>query len=935
MLKNASYHKRSISKRITFFSAILIIGILLGLVIDEPEANRINPAKKISPFDNADNRTLRSGKILRSGINTLLSNDNLILENKKTEESLQMPEESGIKSLQLAIKDMINTCGLNYPKGETYLKEIDKQLDLYQKAKDNQTKAKAACALFRIRREALLTNPLVINHPVLFVVRKQYARDHHNTHTAFPIGKYDYNGPQGTGPSKNNQFAQGGALKMIDLKNGNKIFTLIETLEGVIRDPDVHWDGTKIIFSWKKSCKDSYHIYEINVNGTGLKQLTFLKDIDDLDPIYLPDNRIVFSSSRELKYVPCNRHRQFNIYCMDADGANIHQITKNNIYDKPSCITPDGRILYDRWEYIDRDSHNAQSLWTVNPDGTNQSLFWGNNTETPDGVIDTRMIPGTQKFLTVFASLHDRPRGILAMIDRRQGIDGHAPVIRTWPADGINLIRGETNNDNADMIMLKHVTPVYEDPFPLSDKYFLVSRMTNHNESGYPPGESIYLVDVFGNEILIHKETPGCFDPIPVTSRKRPIIRPALRDFENKEGRFYVQDVYTGLSGIPKGTVKFLRVVEAPEKRYWASGSLPWYNYSTTYPGISWHNFETKRILGTVPVEEDGSAYFEVPSDKFVYFQLLDDKGMMVQSMRSGTVVQSGEVTGCVGCHENRLSSPVNRGNLVLQAMNKAPEKLNEWYGDTREFNYMAEVQPVFDKHCVKCHDFGSEPGKKLNLARDRNVIFNTSYNELWRKRYIVVTGAGSTKIPSPKSWGSHASPLIKTLLKGHQGIKLSKEEFERIVTWIDLNAVFYGSFASAYPENRGGRSPLTPAEEDSLSKLTGVNVAKQYAHYSNKGPLVSFDRPAISPILSGLQTGDINYKKALSIIERGKERLTKKPDSDTSGFKISDPADQWHEDMYRYLRWIEMRNRKAISEGEKLYDTDQPTFDEWGKKIF
>ena len=385
--------------------------------------------------------------------------------------------------------------------------------------------------------------------------------------------------------------------------------------------------------------------------------------------------------------------------------------------------------------------------------------------------------------------------------------------------------------------------------------------------------------------------------------------------------------------GIPRGNVKFLRVVEAPEKRYFASGNRPWYNYSTTYPGISWHNFETKRILGTVPVAEDGSAYFEVPSDKFVYFQLLDEKGMMIQSMRSGTVVQSGEVTGCIGCHDNRDSSPVNRGNLVLQAISKSPEKLNGWNGSPRVFNYMTEVQPVFDKHCVMCHDFGTKPGKKLNLAHDRNVIFNTSYNELWRKKYIVVTGAGPTKIPTPKSWGSHASLLVKTLQKGHQGIKLSKEEFDRIVTWIDLNAVFYGSFASAFPENRGGRSPLSPTEEDRLSILTGTDVSKQYAHYSNKGPLISFDRPSISPILSDLPPDNEKYREALSIIEKGKKRLLDNPPSDMPGFKINDPADQWHENMYQYLRSIEMRNRKAIREGEKMYDTDQLTFDEWMKQ--
>jgi hypothetical protein len=419
---------------------------------------------------------------------------------------------------------------------------------------------------------------------------------------------------------------------------------------------------------------------------------------------------------------------------------------------------------------------------------------------------------------------------------------------------------------------------------------------------------------------------------MPVIARARPLIRQTSRNFENKEGYFYVQDVYSGLGELPRGTVKYLRVVEAPEKRYWTSGSRPWSNYSTEYPGISWHSFETKRILGTVPVEEDGSAYFAVPSDRFVYFQLLDEKGMMIQSMRSGTTLQSGELTGCIGCHENRLSVAANR--KVIKAMLKPPGKLSDWYGETRCFNYYTEVQPIFDKHCVKCHDYGTEAGAKLILAGDRNQIFNTSYNELWRKKYVIVTGAGPAKTPSPKSWGSHASPLVLTLLKGHQDIKLSKEEFDRIVTWIDLNAIFYGSFASSYPENRGGHSPLSPKEEDRLGELTGINMEKQYHHNENQGPLISFDRPEISPILSSLKPSDEKYKEALSIIEMGKERYSKYPDSDMPGFKLSG-IDLWREEKYQYRFWIEMRNREAIREGKKIYDTDQPTREEWAKERY
>lgn len=840
---------------------------------------------------------------------------------------IKVPEGSVINNLKLAIYDMIKTFGDQYVGGSEFIGQLKDTEKEYNEATNNKLKSKAIFNLIELRRKALLMNPLLIEHPILFVVRNQYSKDHHNTHTMFPNDKYEYNGPGGAGPPDDNQFTPGASLKIIDLKNSGKVKTLLDAPEGVIRDPDVYWDGNKIIFSMRQTQADSYHIYEIDIDGTGLKQLTFLKNADDMDPLYLPDNTIVFSSTREPKFIPCNRHASVNIYRMDSDGANIHQITKNTLYDKPSFIMSDGRILYDRWEYIDRDSHNAQSLWTVNPDGTNPCLYWGNNTETPDGVVDARIIPGTQQTISIFASLHDRPRGMLAILDRRLGMDGPEPVLRTWPADGIKLVKGPRNNDDADVIMLKHVSPVYEDPYPLNDKYFLVSRTTNHHPDLSPPGESIYLVDLFGNETLIYHEDPGCFDPMPIAKRERPLIRQSLRNYENKEGYFYVQDVYTGLKNIPRGTVKYLRVVEAPEKRYWASGSLAWFNYTTTYPGISWHSFETKRILGTVPIKEDGSAYFKVPSDRFVYFQLLDEKGMMIQSMRSGTSVQSGEIAGCIGCHDNRNSASSNR--QFLMAVSKTAENLQNWYGEERCFNYSVEVQPVFDRYCVKCHDYGTEAGKKIILAGDRNQIFNTSYNELWRKKYVIVTGAGPTQIPEPKSWGSHASLLVQTVINGHQGITLTKEELDRIVTWIDLNAIFYGSFASSYPENRGGHSPLTPKEEDRLGELTGINMASQYSHYGNQGPLISFNRPEISPILSKLQVGSDKFNEALAIIKLGKERYLKNPDSDMLGFKLSG-IDLWREEKYQYRHWIEMRNRKAIREGMKIYDTDQPSKEEW-----
>lgn len=759
------------------------------------------------------------------------------------------------------------------------------------------------------RKEALIANPLVSNQPILYVVRHQYKPDHHNTHNFFPSAQHEYN---------DGSYSPGGALKIIDFRDGRKVTELIKTTRGVIRDPEVHWDGNRIVFSMRRSYDDSYHIYEINADGTGLNQLTFLEDVDDMDPHYLPDNSIVFSSTREPKYVMCNRHIGANIYRMDHDGANIHQITKNTLFDRPTDILPDGRILYDRWEYVDRNFGDAQSLWTVNPDGTNQALYWGNNTPAPGAVIDARIIPGTQKVMAVLSSTHDRPWGALAIIDRRIGMDGRQPVLCTWPDNAIERVKDPGTADDAwdDFV---GVRPKYEDPYPLNDKYFLATRMTGEGEN-----TGIYLLDVFGNEILLHAEEPGCFDPMPLASRTRPVIIPSRRNFENQEGRFYVQDVYEGthMEGLERGTIKYLRVVETPEKRYWSPGQ--WGAQGQENPGVNWHSFEVKLIHGTVPVEKDGSAYFSVPSDRFVYFQLLDEEGMMVQSMRSGTVIQSGETTGCIGCHEDRLMTPLVKSMPL--ALQKDPVRLNGWYGKPRQFGYMAEVQPVFDRNCVSCHDFGLPAGEKLNLAADLNLIFNTSYNELWRKGYIDVVGGGPAEIKQAYSWGSHASRLARVLLNEHEShdeVQLAREEFDRIITWIDLNGVFYPDYSTSYPDNPGGRSPLTASQVNRLGELTGWNLGRQFSHSSNQGPLVSFDRPEISPVLKVFSdTSEPGYIEAMEIIEAGKKSFAKKPDAGMEGFELSG-TDLWREEKYQQRLQIELNYRESIRKGLKTYDSE------------
>ena len=789
--------------------------------------------------------------------------------------------EESIRPLRLAIEKLAATYGESYP--------ATKFLSRLESIEPPEFDA--------LRREALLANPRICGQPILFVVRQQYRRDHHNTATMFQTGEIN------TG-----SFQGGGAIKTLDVATG-ETKTLLDVPEGIARDPDVRFDGKKILFSMRRDREDDYHLYEMNADGSDLTQLTFGSEISDIDPIYLPDGRILFTSTREPKYCMCNRHIMGNLFTMNADGTNIQQIGHSTLHEGHSALLPDGRIIYDRWEYVDRNFGDAQGVWVTNPDGTNHALYWGNNTNSPGGVLDARAIPNTERFISTFSSCHDRPWGALAIVDRRMGIDGREPVVRTWPANAIDLV-GEGNYDT-----FRKCDPKYEDPYPLSDEYFLCSRMTGEGEQ-----MGIYLLDLFGNEALVHTEQPGCFDPMPLAPRERPYEIPSRINLAKAEGTFRVENVYvgSGMERVEPGSIKTLRVVESPEKRFWSS---PAWDGGTGQqaPGMAWDDFNNKRILGTVPVNEDGSVEFSVPADTFIYFQLLDEKGMMVQSMRSGTIVRPGEVIGCVGCHEDRLTT--GQLEYASHGLPRERQKLRPWYGEPRLFSYTVEVQPVFDKHCVSCHTYNEKAGQKLNLTGDLGFVFNKSYADLRGKGYVHVVGAGPTDVQMPKTWGSHASRLTKVLLEGHgrpeidDKIKLDSESFDRIVTWIDINAPYYPTYAGgAYRNNPYGRSPLTNAELDRLSELLGVKVNSRKFHD------VTFDRPELSPCLTDLKANDLSkYREALALVRLGSERLRTTPRADMSGFQLDASNEVAKEKRYQERLEQENRMRTALIQGKRF----------------
>ena len=741
---------------------------------------------------------------------------------------------------------------------------------------------------------------------MILVVRRQYKKDHHNTATLFQYGEINQA-----------SFTPGAKLKVLNTKTG-KSEEILSTETGIIRDPEVSFDGTKILFSYRKNAEDDYHIYEINADGSNLKQLTFARGVSDIDPLYLPNNQIIFSSTREPKYCMCNRHIMANLYRMNPDGSNIVQLGKSTLFEGHSALMNDGRVIYDRWEYIDRNFGDAQGLWTMNPDGTKHAIYYGNNTASPGGIIDPRPVPDSKLILCIFGSCHDRPWGALTLLDRSKGVDGKESVIKMWPEQGLEIM----GTGNWDAFMPMNVR--YEDPYPLSEDLFLVSKSKWLDQSmgKAPLGEKmvIYLVDPNGKEELLYEDDSlSCFDPMPLEPRFRPREIPTARKFDASPGYFYVQNVYEGthMENVAPGAVKYLRVIESPEKRTFTSAA--WGGQGQQAPGVNWHSFETKRVLGTVPVEEDGSVNFEAPSGKYLYFQLLDEDRKMIQSMRSGVIVHPGETNGCIGCHEDRLSAPPNINRMPL-AFQQKPLKLSDDIENPRTFSYTRDVQPVFDRHCISCHDFGEEAGKRLILAGDRNPYFSASYIDLHLKKQVSCIGGGPAEIQEAYSWGSNQSKLINVLEQGHHEISLSKDEMEILFTWIDLNGVYYPEYESAYPDNPGGRSPLSAEQLNRLGKLTGVDFSKLNGYERTLGPQISFERPELSPCLASLKVGKPDYLEALEIIRTGQRQLDMQARADMDDF-VPCEEHQAQLQKYQHQLLIEEENNRALTEGRLVYD--------------
>jgi hypothetical protein len=589
-------------------------------------------------------------------------------------------------------------------------------------------------------------------------------------------------------------------------------------LHGSFWRPDVSHDAQKVLFCFKPHNEKSFHLYEIGVDGSGLTQLTD-GPYDDLDPIYLPDGQhVLFSTTRGHTYVRCMPPT--NAYVLarcDRDGKNVYLVSMNNEPDYLPSVMDDGRVLYTRWEYTDKPLWRAQGLWTMHPDGTQVNTFWGNQSVWPDLLKDARSIPGSRRVMFTGSAHHDWFSGSVGIIDPSRGFnfpDGVTKVTAdmAWPESGNGPVDPiESSNYHAG-----GAYGAYYSPYPLGERDFLVSANRN--------GKFVlYLMDVDGNRELIYEGTHNILHAIPLAPRPRPPVVPeavtwptaADRD-RPQEGVIYSDNVYEGAPDALRGKARYLRVLNIDHKTY-----TYWYQrpYISTGPVVSIVQSDgIKRIIGTVPIEPDGSVAFRAPAGIPLHFQLLDENHRALQTMRSFTGVMPGERRGCLGCHELHSVAP-GYANRPL-ALTKAPQAITPPPWPDTTVSYPRYVRPVLDRYCATCHEGEGDGRKVLDLTPRPGMLgFDDTYALLtghptWSVPYqtpenpppgfgiadtLMVEGYSTLdpqayRTPEPMTKLSYRSRLIELASSGrHYDVRVDAVSLERLMCWVDTMCPYNG----------------------------------------------------------------------------------------------------------------------------------------------
>ncbi|MDR0611747.1 MAG: hypothetical protein LBG58_16700, partial [Planctomycetaceae bacterium] len=671
-------------------------------------------------------------------------------------------------------------------------------------------------------------------------------------------------------------FRAGGGLYVFDCDELKKNpdaegKLLVPSPEGQILDADISYDGKTILFSWRRKQSEPYHLWTINVDGTDLKQLTH-GAWHDYNACWLPDGDIAFLTSRSPQFAYCWNAPVGILHRMKPDGSQLIQLSANYLNDFTPSVIDDGRIIYSRWEYVDKPAIPIQSLWAIHPDGTQLQVYFGNRVLSPATFMEARQIPDSLKIVCTLTGHNGPTYGAIGILDRRRGINDQEAIQNITPEIPIDKVdQGDGN---------RWPVQIYSAPYPIDSERFLVSARG-------PLLVRTFELDPKTNRplaaaIVLPKPNDGMqyLNAMPIRCRKTPPILSSRipESTQPNHAIITIQDIYRGLgSNVNRGDVAAIRIVREMPKTVRIEPHLRSFGFQ--FPVISCGaTYAGKMILGDVPIAEDGSATFligkgvadvsggydsYIPSqDKRdfpqvvsatgpVYFIALDKEGRAIQRMRSFTHFMPGEEQTCVGCHESRLSTPVVTTKLPHSLTNTPVKPILPKWAEVSEdraafspgFDYVRVVQPVWNRYCVECHNPKDAP-KGIDLSGGFTDYFNVSYDVLASEKQGKNGSPYISWIPTyngdeqnilrvePKEWGTYRSPLAELIRNGHPDEKGQKrfemddESRRKVYAWIDLNVPYYASSETSHPDLLGCRRIYPPNLDAVLNEVAARRCA-------------------------------------------------------------------------------------------------------------
>ncbi len=741
-----------------------------------------------------------------------------------------------LKAIRMALDDMKKNPGYDAEKYEQKYRELEAEYPAAIKEIGSGRPEGIALAekILGLKKEILFSNPLLDVDKIIVARFKLGTKARQSMAPSIGMPGNNWSSMYSAG-----RIGQDGEIvELSGLRGKVQSRTVYKPERRVnIADLQMHWNADKLLFS-SLDAGNRWQVYEVGIDGTGFHQKIEVNepDLEFCDANYLPDGRVIASSNIGYQGVPCvsGDDEVGNLSIYNPKDKSFRRLTFDQDGNWNPVVMNNGRVMYTRWEYTDLTHYFSRIVMHMNPDGTENKALYGSGSFWPNSTFDIKPLPGnTTKFVAVISGHHGIARsGRLIIFDPAKSRKEEQGVVQEMPFRDRKIIP-EVRDE-----LVNGVWPQFIRPWPLDEKYYLVAAKLNPNSLW-----GIYLVDVFDNLTCIAQyEGEGLNMPIALAKRPVPPVIPDRVKLDSKEATIFIQDIYEGegTKGLPRGIIKELRIL-AYEYAYWKSPS------DHDAQGIQ-SGWDIKRLLGTVPVEKDGSVIFKVPANTPISIQPLDEQGRALQWMRSWFTPMPGETVSCVGCHEDQNQIPIPKRVIASQT---PPHKLEVPEGGVRSFTFELEIQPILDRACVACHNENSG----LDLTGGR---INKNYprmNRVWGESYLAIMPyiyrqgpEAEMYVLKPYEYHASNSELVRVLEKGHHGVKLQDQEWRTLYNWIDFNAPYHGAFTDISKAGEFDQYDRRIELANKYNNGAGVDWRKEikdYADYLKGKGAITPDMPA------------------------------------------------------------------------------------------